>query len=123
MTRATASCRSAGQNALDVLATFRTRSALNGSRFEDGMALPWSDLPGATADGSTGYTYGAVAVRAADQRDRLLSALRAIRFSGWIAPPDDAWVLAVPARAGGAGGARPRGVPRAGAGAAPGAGT
>jgi hypothetical protein len=79
------------------------------------MALPWSDLPGATADGSTGYTYGAVAVRAADQRDRLLSALRAIRFSGWIAPPDDAWVLAVPARAGGAVAAGRRGLLELGA--------
>src|SRR3954452_23854025 len=66
------------------------------------MALPWTTASGGTADGSTGYTYGAVAVRAADQRDRLLSALRAIRFSGWVAPPEEALVLAVPAGAGGA---------------------
>jgi hypothetical protein len=79
------------------------------------MALPWRATSGATADGPSGYTYGAIAVRAADQRDRLLSALRAIRFSGWVAPPEDGWVLGVAARAGGAVAAGRRGLIELGA--------
>jgi hypothetical protein len=79
------------------------------------MALPWTTASGGTADVPSGYTYGAVAVRAADQRDRLLSALRSIRFSGWVAPPDDGWVLAIAARAGGAVAAGRRGLMETGA--------
>ena len=48
---------------------------------------PWGELSGGRTDGPSGYTYGAVAVRGTDQRDRLLSALRSLRFSGWVAPP------------------------------------
>jgi hypothetical protein len=79
------------------------------------MALPWRELSGGRAGGSTGYTYGAVAVRAAAQWDRLLPALRAMRFSGWVAPPEDGWVLAVAARAGGAVAAGRRGLLELGA--------
>jgi hypothetical protein len=57
------------------------------------MVVPLG-VPGTTG-GPSGYTYGALAVRAPDQRGRLLAALRAIRFSGWVSPPEDEWVLAV----------------------------
>ena len=43
---------------------------MSGSRFEDGMAPPWGELSGGRTDGPSGYTYGAVAVRGTDQRDR-----------------------------------------------------
>src|SRR4051812_9605648 len=71
------------------------------------MAVP---LPGpsGTSGGPSGYTYGALAVRAPDQRGRVLAALRAIRFTGWVGPPEDEWVVAVAERAAGsvAGGRR-----------------
>jgi hypothetical protein len=73
------------------------------------MAVPFGVVPGTTG-GPSGYTYGAVVVRAADQRDRLLAALRAIRFSGWVGFPEDGWILAVAARAGGAVAAGRRGL-------------
>jgi hypothetical protein len=64
------------------------------------MALPWG-APPVHADGPAGYTYGAVAVRCGDGRDGLLARLRALRFTGWVGPVEDGWVLAVAARPGG----------------------
>src|SRR3954465_6815747 len=83
------------------------------------MARPWGELSGGAAGGPSGYTYGALAVRAPHQRGRLLAALRAIRFSGWLGPPEDGWVLAVAAKAGGAVAGGRRGLLEGGAGLAP----
>jgi hypothetical protein len=82
------------------------------------MAVPLGVGSG-TAGGPKGYTYGALAVRAPDQRGRLVAALRVIRFSGWVGPPEDGWVLAVAARAGGAVAAGRRGLLELGAWLAP----
>ena len=62
------------------------------------VAIPGS---GSEVGGPMGDTYGAVLVRAdgtgvAD----VLTALSSIRFSGWIAPPDAGWIVAI-ARPGG----------------------
>jgi hypothetical protein len=61
--------------------------------------------------GPAGYTYAAVLVRldarpAAD----VLAALREIRFTGWLAPPQDGWLVAVGAVGGGTLAAGRRGV-------------
>lgn len=77
------------------------------------MAVPLG-VPGTTG-GPSGYTYGALVVRACDQPDQLLAALRAIRFSGWALPPEDGWGIAVAARAGGAVAAGRRGLLEVGA--------
>lgn len=59
------------------------------------MTFPLAASPG-PADGSSGYSYGAVLVAAADGVPVLVEqVLRGIRFSGWIAPPRDGWVVAV----------------------------
>jgi hypothetical protein len=64
--------------------------------------MPWRVPPGGSGGSSgSGYTYGAVAVRAPIERDWVLAALRTVRFSGWLGPPDDEWAIAVPARSGG----------------------
>ncbi|HEU4467294.1 MAG TPA: hypothetical protein VFR98_12270 [Agromyces sp.] len=59
------------------------------------MTLP---LPGATPEpeGVAGETYGAALV-AADgaTRDAVVGVLRDIRFTGWIAPPDGGWIVAI----------------------------
>ncbi len=78
------------------------------------MALPWG-APPASSGGPSGYTYGAIALRASGQRDALLAALRRTRFSGWVGPPEDGWVLAVAARAGGTVAAGRRGLLELGA--------
>jgi hypothetical protein len=80
------------------------------------MAVPLGAAP--PTGGPPGYTYGALAVRGSDQPDRLLAALRAIRFSGWVAPPADGWGIAVPARAAGTVAAGRRGLLEVGAGLA-----
>jgi hypothetical protein len=86
------------------------------------MALPVGPSPGTTG-GPSGYTYGAVAV-ALDEgvdagppgaRSDVLTALRAIRFSGWVGPAAGGWVLAVPAEAAGAVAAARRGLVEVGA--------
>ena len=65
------------------------------------MALP---IPvGGESGGPAGYTYSAALVRAgepADVRDEVITALRRIRFSGCVAPPEGGWVVVVPAGAG-----------------------
>jgi hypothetical protein len=80
------------------------------------VTLPWgAPSPGATG-GPAGYTYGAVAVRLTAPHDDLLAALRALRFTGWVAPTDDGgWTLAVAARAGGVVAAGGRGLVEVGA--------
>jgi hypothetical protein len=48
--------------------------------------------------GPSGYTYGAVLVRVAGgagSPEDVLAALREVRFSGWIAAPEDGWLVAV----------------------------
>jgi hypothetical protein len=49
-------------------------------------------------EGPAGYSYGAVLVRAEDA-DRVAGRLRAIGFSGWVAPPEDGWLVVLPAAA------------------------
>lgn len=52
------------------------------------------------ADGPSGYTYAGVLIRLDGQqstRDLVLADLREIRFSGWVAPPEDGWLVVVPA--------------------------
>ncbi len=65
---------------------------------------------GASAEvgGPDGLTYGAVLVRAG--HDEVLAALREIRFSGWLARPQDGWVVAVAAAGAGTVAAGRRGV-------------
>ena len=50
------------------------------------------------SSGSAGYTYGFLVVRPDDgahTRDDLLGALREVRFSGWLARPEDGGLIAV----------------------------
>jgi hypothetical protein len=49
---------------------------------------------GAEQDGPPGYTYGAVLIRTEDAV-AVTAALAEIRFSGWVAPPEDGWTVAV----------------------------
>jgi hypothetical protein len=72
---------------------------------------------GGDLGGPVGLTYGAVVVRAdgvpsAPVRTRadVLAALREVRFSGWVARPDDGWVVAVAATGDGTVAAGRRGV-------------
>ncbi|GAA1995557.1 hypothetical protein [Microbacterium pumilum] len=56
------------------------------------MALP----TGSSSDGDAveGHSYGAVILAEADVKEvELLEVLRGIRFSGWIGPPRDGWVV------------------------------
>ena len=46
-------------------------------------------------EGPAGYSYAAVVVRATGTQ-AVLDRLREIRFSGWVAPPEDGWVVVVP---------------------------
>jgi hypothetical protein len=62
---------------------------------------------GAEQDGPPGYTYAAILLRPAEG---LLAALREIRFSGWLAPPEDGWQVVVPASGAGTVAAGRRGV-------------
>lgn len=50
--------------------------------------------------GPTGFTYSGIYVRA--EREQVLAALSALRFTGWVGPQEDAWVIAVPTRTKGA---------------------
>ena len=60
------------------------------------MTIPPRAQP---ADGPAGYTYAVVLVRLdepARTPDDVLADLREIRFSGWVAPPEDGWLVVVP---------------------------
>src|SRR4051794_10022522 len=53
---------------------------------------------GVEVGGPAGHTYAAVAVRVGDDpqgRRDMLAALRQIGFSGWLAQPEDGWLVAV----------------------------
>jgi hypothetical protein len=73
------------------------------------MMYPLGTGGGPEAAGPAGYTYGAVAVRGADAPG-VLAALREVRFTGWLAPPDDGWQVAVAAAGAGTVAAGRRGV-------------
>jgi hypothetical protein len=61
--------------------------------------------------GPSGYTYAAVLVRTDDAQEAALAALREVRFSGWVAPPDErGWLVAVAAAGAGTVAAGRRGV-------------
>jgi hypothetical protein len=63
--------------------------------------------------GPEGHTYAAVVVRldgGPAGRDDVLAALREIRFSGWLAQPEDGWLVAVAASGAGTVAAGRRGV-------------
>jgi hypothetical protein len=50
--------------------------------------------------GPAGYSYAGVLVRVADRpdaHDELVTTLRSLRFSGWVAPPEEGWTLVVAA--------------------------
>ncbi len=64
---------------------------------------------GTEQDGPPGYTYGFVLIRTGDTA-AVLDALREVRFSGWLAAPEDGWTAAVARAAGGAVAAGRRGV-------------
>lgn len=53
-------------------------------------------IPGSQPDGGgpIGETYGAAIVRIEDVPP-VVDALRGIRFTGWVAPPEDGWVVAL----------------------------
>src|SRR4051794_26134608 len=61
---------------------------------------------GAEVGGPEGYTYGVLAVRG----EALRAALTEIRFSGWVAPPEEGWQIAVAASGDGTVAAGRRGV-------------
>jgi len=71
------------------------------------MVYPVVGRPPRDAGGPAGSTYAAVLVRvggAADGRCSqadVMDALRRMRFTGWISPPEGEWVVAVSARAAG----------------------
>lgn len=65
------------------------------------MAVPWGVSP--DFDGPAGYTYAALLVRTPGRPgdvEELRGLLRRIRFSGWVAPPQDGWVPVLPAGVG-----------------------
>src|SRR3954453_20489935 len=71
--------------------------------------------------GPSGYTYACVLVRLDGvptgplrTRGEVLAALRAVRFTGWLAQPQDGWVGAVAAGGDGTVAAGRRGVPGVG---------
>jgi hypothetical protein len=46
-------------------------------------------------EGPAGYSYGAVIART-EEREPVLARLRDIGFSGWVAPPEDGWLVVLP---------------------------
>lgn len=56
------------------------------------MTLAPIGMSGGPTDGPEGYSYGAVLL-AAPASGFDLATLRGIRFSGWIAPPRDGWIV------------------------------
>jgi len=60
-------------------------------------------------EGPAGYSFGAVIVRT-DAREPVLARLRDIGFSGWVAPPEDGWLVVLPESAEAAVAADRRGV-------------
>jgi hypothetical protein len=76
------------------------------------MVFPVSGYTG-DREAPPGYTYGCVLIRVpgvAPGRDDVLAALRKIRFSGWLAPPEDGWLPVVAASGAGTVAAGRRGV-------------
>lgn len=62
------------------------------------MSIPISVSP--DPEGLAGYTYAAVLVRMTerpDAREQVMASLRRLRFSGWVAPPEDGWVPVISA--------------------------
>jgi hypothetical protein len=55
---------------------------------------------GDTIGGPTGFTYTAIFL--AGSREQILDALVAVRYSGWVGPQEEGWVVAVPGRPHGA---------------------
>jgi hypothetical protein len=58
--------------------------------------------------GPVGYTYATVLAQVTT--DDVLPALRKVRFSGWVTPPEDGWVIAIAASGAGTVAAGRRGV-------------
>ena len=68
-------------------------------------------VPVGEVGGPSGYTYAAVVIRVAEHtRDDVLTALRDVRFSGWLGQPEDGWLAAVVASGDGTVAAGRRGV-------------
>jgi len=65
------------------------------------MTVPMG-VPSAEPGGPAGYTYAAVLVRAAGAgtHGEVVRTLQSIRFSGWVTPPDEGWVVVLPAGGG-----------------------
>jgi hypothetical protein len=63
-------------------------------------------------DGPVGHTYAGLIVRVAPApgRAQVLQALRDLRFTGWLGPEEDGWLVAVAGRGGGTVAAQRRGV-------------
>ena len=58
------------------------------------MYLPPLSTPAADEPAPGGHSYGGVILREAEvARGDVLALLRGIRFSGWIAPPRDGWIV------------------------------
>ena len=74
------------------------------------MTFPPLDAGGRDPGGPAGYTYAGVLVRVEALQDDVLTALREIRFTGWVAPPQDGWLVAVPGSGAGTVAAGRRGV-------------
>lgn len=86
--------------------------------------LPPIGVPGPGADASGGYSYGAVILPGDDAvRDDAIAQLRGIRFSGWIAPAREGWIVVVGDPGAGVVASRRRGVVEVGAALAERAGT
>ncbi|WP_345800010.1 hypothetical protein AAIB33_11040 [Microbacterium sp. AZCO] len=58
------------------------------------MAIPPVGVGAGETGGPDGYSYGAILVRGDEAvRETVEEVLRGIRFSGWIVPPRDGWVV------------------------------
>jgi hypothetical protein len=68
-------------------------------------------VPVGEVGGPSGYTYAAAVIRVEEHtRDDVLTALRDVRFSGWLGQPEDGWLAAVVASGDGTVAAGRRGV-------------
>src|SRR4051794_41947767 len=82
------------------------------------MANMWTGFNSESAAPS-GHTYAGILVRLAVpalDRPHVLGALRQLRFTGWLGPEEQGWVVAVAERGGGAGAAGRRRRARGGGG-------
>ncbi|MBB6392781.1 hypothetical protein [Microbacterium thalassium] len=75
------------------------------------MAIPPMGGFSGSVGGPSGYSYGAVALAGgADAVPEVEEALRAIRFTGWVVPPRDGWLIVLGTPGAGVVASRRRGI-------------